>query len=205
MAPFDLQVMVGVSAAVSRVVKPYVDPNKREIRKSSWIGASSVKATRTFKGHNVLVNEDFSERFHLWLMTNFLRPGHFVCCIFQIPPCLVKLLEVVLNMLAPFWGQWCGGHGESYDRRAILPRLLVCWLRYEKPANVLMKEYLCEALFFLESGSKLWKAIWLTTKSNTLQYLEIQLISSFMFALIAKLFLFFQGLASHKAIPVVIP
>ena len=59
--------------------------------------------------------------------------------------------------------------------------------------------------FFLESGSKLWKAIWLTTKSNTLQYLEIQLISSFMFALTAKLFLFFQGLASPKAIPVVIP
>ena len=30
----------------------------------------------------------------------------------------------------------------------------------EKPAKVLMKESLCEALFCLESGSKLWKAIW---------------------------------------------
>ena len=30
----------------------------------------------------------------------------------------------------------------------------------EKLAKVLMKESLCEALFCLESGSKLWKAIW---------------------------------------------
>ena len=30
----------------------------------------------------------------------------------------------------------------------------------EKPAKVLMKESLCEALFCLESGSKLWKSIW---------------------------------------------
>ena len=46
---------------------------------------------------------------------------------------------------------------------------------YEKPAEVLMKESLCEALFFLESGFELWKAIWLNTKSDTLQYLEMQL------------------------------
>ena len=46
---------------------------------------------------------------------------------------------------------------------------------YEKPVKVLMKESLCEALFFLESCSELWKAIWLNTKSDTLQYLEIQL------------------------------
>ena len=30
----------------------------------------------------------------------------------------------------------------------------------EKPAKVLMKESLCEALFCLESGSKLWKSKW---------------------------------------------
>ena len=30
----------------------------------------------------------------------------------------------------------------------------------EKPAKVLMKESLGEALFCLESGSKLWKSIW---------------------------------------------
>ena len=33
-------------------------------------------------------------------------------------------------------------------------------------------------LFFLERGSKPWKAIWRTTKSDTLQYLEIQLVHS---------------------------
>ncbi len=50
------------------------------------------------------------------------------------------------------------------------------WNAYEKPAKVLMKEYLWEALFCLESGSKPWKAIWWTTESDTLQYLEIQLV-----------------------------
>ena len=49
--------------------------------------------------------------------------------------------------------------------------------KYEKPAKVLMKESLCEALFLLESGSKLWKAIWLATKSDALQYLEIQFVN----------------------------
>ena len=39
-----------------------------------------------------------------------------------------------------------------------------------------MKQSLCEALSCFESGSKLWKAIWWTTKSDTLQYLEIQLV-----------------------------
>jgi len=49
--------------------------------------------------------------------------------------------------------------------------------KYEKPAKVLMKESLCEALFFLESGSKLWKAIWLATKSDALQCFEMQFVN----------------------------
>ena len=30
----------------------------------------------------------------------------------------------------------------------------------EKPAKMLMKESLCEALLCFESGSKVWKSIW---------------------------------------------
>ena len=37
------------------------------------------------------------------------------------------------------------------------------------------RESLCDGLFRLESGSKLWKAIWRTTQRDTLQYLEIHL------------------------------
>ena len=36
----------------------------------------------------------------------------------------------------------------------------VCVGEDEKLAKVLMKESVCEALFCLESGSKLWKSIW---------------------------------------------
>ena len=49
---------------------------------------------------------------------------------------------------------------------------------HEKPAKVLLQESSCEALFCLESGSKQWKAIWWTTKPDTLQYLEIHLVHS---------------------------
>ena len=49
---------------------------------------------------------------------------------------------------------------------------------WQKYAKVLMKKSLCEALFCFESGSKPWKAIWWTTKSDTLQYLEIQFVHS---------------------------
>ena len=49
------------------------------------------------------------------------------------------------NFVCVWVGVCVGGWGGSED---------------EKLAKVLMKESLCEALFCLESGSKLWKSIW---------------------------------------------
>ena len=91
-----------------------------------------------------------------------------------------------------------------------------CW--DEKPAKVLMKESLYEALFCLESGSKRWKAIWWITKSDTLQYFETQLVhlcllenswaknlgelwKSTPCPIDCEIVPFFQGLATPKAIP----
>ena len=55
-----------------------------------------------------------------------------------------------------------------------------------------LKESLCEALFFLKNGSNLCKAIlWLITKSDTLQYLEIRTI----------IFVFFNTYARYRIVP----
>lgn len=80
MAPFGLQVMVGVRPQVSRVVKPDVDPdpNKSEIRKSGWIAALSVKATENSK-ETLHWSMKIKERFHLWLMTNYLLLARSLC------------------------------------------------------------------------------------------------------------------------------
>ena len=81
-----------------------------------------------------------------------------------------------------------------------MPRV---WIIWETGWTLYVGVFLWGALF-LERGSKPWKAIWWTTKSDTLQYLEIQLVSSLMFACKACSFLF-HILAGPKAIPEAIP
>ena len=70
---------------------------------------------------------------------------------------------------------------------------------YENPAEVLMKESLCEALFCLESGSKLWKAMLVNYQKR---YVAIAIswntISSFMLALVVKCEIVRDTFLAHK-------